>query len=178
MKKTLRQSICNYQMPMYMTEILVNNYCPCFLEMSILRENDSYMFSYETGYSKKINYSTLDTLDKLVLIRSLIKINQTTEDWLINAENYLIEPELIYSYENSVYFDEMKILFYPDFKNMSFNMKLNLFMDKIRDSRNQRESEIFEKLKELSNEMELLKMQAFIDKQIKRLRSERESLPV
>ena len=172
MKKTLRQSIVNYHMPMYMCEILVNNYCPCFLSMTIVKENNSYMFSYDTGYSNRIDFAKLDTLDKLILLRSIMKLNSMSEDWLIKADTYLLEPELLYSYNNSVYSDEMKLLFYPDFNKVSFGTKLLSFIDKIKDPRNKRECELMEQLKRAVVEGDFNKFDRLAEKQIGRIRAE------
>ncbi|MBQ0005543.1 MAG: hypothetical protein KBS68_06765 [Clostridiales bacterium] len=174
MRRTLKQGISNYHMPRYMRDILINNYCPCFLSMSIVREDDSYMFSYDTGYSQRLDFSKLSTIEKLTLLRSIIKINHMTEDWLIKAEQYLLEPELLYSYNNSVYTDEIKLLFYPDFKNQEFKYKLAIFIDKIKDKRNRRETELFIKLKELSETGDILLLERTIEKAISRLRQEME----
>lgn len=174
MRRTLKQGISNYHMPRYMKDILINNYCPCFLSMSIVKEDDSYMFSYDTGYSQRLDCSKLSTIEKLTLLRSIIKINYMTEDWLIKAEQYLLEPELLYSYNNSVYTDEIKLLFYPDFKNQEFKYKLAIFIDKIKDKHNRRESELFVKLKELSESGDILLLERTIEKAINRLRQEME----
>lgn len=159
-------------MPRYMCEILANNYCPCFLSMTIVKENDSYMFSYDTGYNRRLDYSAMSTLDKLILLRSIIKLNGMSEEWLIKADNYLLEPELIYSYNNSVYSDEMKFLFYPDFKKMDFSTKLLLFIDKIKDARNRHECEIFEKLKAAIEEGDYIRFDRLAEKSIVRMRAE------
>lgn len=172
MKKTLRQSICNYHMPRYMCEILANNYCPCFLSMTIVKENDSYMFSYDTGYNQKLNYNAMSTLDKLILLRSIIKLNSMSEEWLIKADSYLLEPELLYSYNNSVYSDEMKLLFYPDFNRMEFGTKLILFMDKIKNTRNRHECELFDRLKAAVEEGDYNKFDRLAEKNIGRIRAE------
>ena len=174
MKKTIRQSISNYHMPMYMCEILVNNYCPSFLSMSIVKEDDSYMFSYETGYSKKLEWRELELLDKLIMLRSIVKLNGIGEDWLIGADTYLLEPDLIYSYNNSVYTDEMKLLFYPDFEKMPFSEKMPAFIEKIKDKRNRRECEILDKLKQLAKENDFVQFDRILEKSISRLREEKQ----
>lgn len=174
MRRTLKQGISNYHMPRYMRDILVNNYCPCFLSMSIVKEDDSYMFSYDTGYSQRIDYSKLSTIEKLMLLRSIIKLNNMSEDWLIKAEQYLLEPELLYSYNNSVYTDEIKLLFYPDFKNQEFKYKLAIFIDKIKDRRNRRETELFMRLKDTAEEGDILLLERTIEKAINRLRQEKD----
>ncbi len=178
MKRTLRQGINNYYMPIYMRDILINNYCPCFLEMSIVKENDSYMFSYDTGFSERMDMNKLSTIDKLMLIRSILRLNHLSEEWLIRAEDYLLEPELLYSYNNSVYTDEVKLLFYPDFKSQEFNLKLALLIDKIKDKRNKRELEVMERLKDISNDGDMVLLERTIEKMINRIRAENDSRAV
>lgn len=173
MKRTLRQGINNYLMPTYMRDILINNYCPSFLSMTIVKEDDAYKFSYDTGHNKRLEMNALTTVQKLQLLRSVMKLNYTSEDWLIKAEEYLLEPELLYSYNNGVKSDDLRILFYPDFKNQEFNVKFALLIDKIKDRKNRRECEIFDKLKELSLEGDMMILERTIVKYTNRLRAEK-----
>lgn len=159
-------------MPRYMCDILVNNYCPCFLSMNIVKENDAYMFSYETGNNRKLDYSVMETIDKLILLRSIVKLNGISEDWLIKADTYLLEPKLLYSYNNSVYSDEMKFLFYPDFNKVGFGTKLMLFIDKIKDPRNRRECDLMERLKEAIDVGDYNRFDRIAEKNIARIRAE------
>ena len=47
MEKEIRQSITDYKMPRYICEILCSHYAKSFLEMTIICENDTYIFSYD-----------------------------------------------------------------------------------------------------------------------------------
>lgn len=132
MRKSLRQSITGYHMPLYLQEILSNHYCPGFLEMSIVNDNSSYMFYYETGVMKRLDYDRLDTRSKLELLLTLMTVSFENEEWLVSSDNYLIEPELIYSINNSVEYGNIGILFYPDFKGLDFEHKIAIFADKLK----------------------------------------------
>lgn len=147
MKKSLRQSITGYDMPLYMQEILCNNYCPNFLKMTIINESSSYMFYYETGVRRKLDYRKLTTRDKLVLLMNLMTVNFENEEWLVKGESYLLEPELIYSMDNRVEYGALRILFYPDFKSQDFSVKIAIFADKIKNNNDSVECNYIEQFK-------------------------------
>lgn len=135
MKKMLKQKITGYTMPRYMTEILTQNYSPAFLRMSIIRENNTYMFTYDTGTMKRLVYRELTIADKLVLLQTILELKEESAQMLISAENYLIEPELIYSSGNSVREGRIRLLFYPDLQKRGFEEKFCLFIDKLKNPR-------------------------------------------
>lgn len=83
MEKMLRQSITNYKMPRYMSEILTNNYDKYFLNMSIVCENQAYIFSYNTKNYRRLIFKTLSDYEKLKLIYSLMLINEKNREMLI-----------------------------------------------------------------------------------------------
>lgn len=164
MKKTLKQSITGYNMPLYLTEILTKHYCERFLRMSIMRDGESYMFTYDIERFRRLEIRKLNTAEKLVLIETLIKINRENEEHLIMADCYLIEPELIYSINNMVNLDRVRLLFYPDFKRMSFQSKIKIFIDKLTDRRKANEVEVFEHIKEMVGSESTVKTLRYIGK--------------
>lgn len=132
-KKWLKQEITGYHMPMYLNDILTGNYNRNFLRMSIIKDGDAYMFSYDTADLRKIKTGDMTLHEKMQLIRGIIEISEENDNHLVMARKYLLEPELIYSRNNSVTKERLKLLFYPDFNEMEFEDKLILFIDRITD---------------------------------------------
>lgn len=85
------------------------------------------------------------------------------------ARKYLLEPELIYSRNNSVTKERLKLLFYPDFNEMEFEDKLILFIDRITDMRKETEVKEMEDLKEMVLKGDRLRLLRYLDKRIVRL---------
>ena len=81
----IRQDMAGYRMPFYVEEILTQNYCPGFMRMSIVREEDRYAFSYKTDSFVRLDASSMRLYDKLLLIRNLIDMSENNSDHLINA---------------------------------------------------------------------------------------------
>ena len=167
--ETIKHELNGYRIPAYMEEILTQNYCPYFVRMSMIRDGESYRFSYRPGRMTKIRLDTMDTYDKLVLVRSLITINDAAESYLISAENYLLEPELIYTADGSTVYRKLKILFYPDVKRMRFDRKLMLFCERIRSDNLKEEREMFDQLREHLGGASINKTKIFLDKSILRI---------
>ena len=169
MRKTIRQGITGYTMPMYMREILSSNLCPSFLGMTIVKEVGKYIFYYETGIRTKLDISRLQFRDKLTLLMTLMTINFENEEWLIKGDSYLIEPELIYSVDNSVEFGQVKLLFYPDFISKEFGPKLCSFADRIGASCSSEEKDILEQFKNAILTGDNYKARRVLEKNIDRL---------
>ena len=161
--------INEYRIPTYMEEILTNNYCPNFLKMSMLRENNDYVFNYQTDRFQRIDISSLTTCLKLCLLRTIISLGERNTEWLIKADNYLLEPELIYSYNNSVSEGNVRLLFYPDSNRISFDRKLAAFAEKIKNKRDRKENELLDQFKNYVENCELNKARMFLDKNIMRM---------
>lgn len=172
MRKRLKHSISGYSMPLFMKEILSNGFCKSFLAMSITIDHDCYMFNYDTDRMSKIQINKLDICSKLLLIETLIILNSSAESWYIKGNNYLLEPELIYSIDNSVYEDDVRILFYPDFKRMDYSNKLAIFIEKLKTGSNSRECEILDKLKSYAELGDYTRVIRILDKQLLRLTAE------
>lgn len=169
MRKSLRQSITGYRMPIYMQDILSNHYCPNFLKMTIVNNCSTYMFYYETGVMRRLEYVGLSTREKLELLRSVIAIIFENREWLIGPESYLIEPELIYSMDNSVEYGRIGLLFYPDFKGLDEAHKLALFADKLKNSANTSETDIIEQFKNAVLVNDTYRAQRILERNINRL---------
>lgn len=169
MNKTIKQTINDFSIPTYITEILTNNYCPCFLRMSIIKEANNYKFSYNTDIYSPINYQELSTVNKLRLIRNLITVCRLADDYLIPIESFIIEPELVYSKDNSPREDMIHFLYYPDQANRTLGMKIGLFSTKVKDKYNRQESEVLDALTKIAGNEDWIKLERFIDKNIDRL---------
>lgn len=167
--KMVHEEVDKCRLPLYIEDILSNNYCPSFLNMSMVRENENYIFNYRTGRYKRIDMSKLNTYFKLVLLRSIILLKERNENWLIRSENYLIEPELIYSLNNNVDDGNVRILFYPDYKKQPFDEKISMFADKIKNKKDRNEIELIDKFKSLAMLNDWNKMKIFLDKNILRI---------
>lgn len=176
--KDITHEINEYHIPSYMEEILTNNYCPNFLKMSMVRENNDYVFNYQTDRFRKIDISGLTTCLKLNLLRTIISLSEKNMDWLIKADNYLLEPELIYSYNNNVNEGNIRILFYPDSNKISFDRKLSAFAEKIKNRKDRKENELIDQFKNYVEHRELNKARMFLDKNIMRLEMANENRAV
>ena len=168
-KKWLKQEITGYHMPMYLNDILTGNYNRNFLRMSIIKDGDAYMFSYDTADLRKIKTGDMTLHEKMQLIRGIIDISEENDNHLVMARKYLLEPELIYSRNNSVTKERLKLLFYPDFNEMEFEDKLILFIDRITDMRKETEVKEMEDLKEMVLKGDRLRLLRYLDKRIVRL---------
>ena len=168
-KKWLKQEITGYHMPMYLNDILTGNYNRNFLRMSIIKDGDAYMFSYDTADLRKIKTGDMTLHEKMQLIRGIIEISEENDNHLVMARKYLLEPELIYSRNNSVTKERLKLLFYPDFNEMEFEDKLILFIDRITDTRKETEVKEMEDLKEMVLKGDRLRLLRYLDKRIVRL---------
>lgn len=168
-KKWLKQEITGYHMPMYLNDILTGNYNRNFLRMSIIKDGDAYMFSYDTADLRKIKTGDMTLHEKMQLIRGIIEISEENDNHLVMARKYLLEPELIYSRNNSVTKERLKLLFYPDFNEMEFEDKLILFIDRITDMRKETEVREMEDLKEMVLKGDRLRLLRYLDKRIVRL---------
>ena len=137
----IRQDLAGYRLPAYVEEILTRNYCPGFLRMSMVRENERYSFSYKPGNYSKLNPENLNLYEKLLLIRTVIDICERNKEHLIRPETYLIEPELVYIKGGMVTDPNVKLMYYPDVKLLSFRYKIVLFAARIMDRNKKEERE-------------------------------------
>ncbi|MBQ0040564.1 MAG: hypothetical protein KBS56_00805 [Clostridiales bacterium] len=172
--KEVRQTINEYKLPTYIEDILTHNYCPNFLRMSMVREDNDYIFSYQTERFEKIDISKLNTYDKMVLLRTIISLNDENEDWLVKAENYMLEPELVYSLNNNVEEGCIRLLFYPDFKRTTFQKKIMQFAEKIKNKRNKMEVDMIENFKSICEMSDWNRTRLYLDKNIMRMRNRAE----
>ncbi len=169
--ETIRHGMTGYHIPAYMEEILTRNYCPCFVRMTMIRDGDTYRFSYRPGKFTKLNTASLDTYGRLVLLRSVITLSESAQGYLISPENYLLEPELIYSADNSTLPGHLRILFYPDVKRMKFPQKLMLFNERIRNNSIRDERELLGSLRDILDSGDINRAKMFLDKNILRIES-------
>ena len=164
----IRQELAGHRLPAYVEEILTQNYCPGFMRMSMVREREHYSFSYKPGAFRKLDYVRLSLYEKMILIRSLITLCEKNKEHLISPESYLIEPELIYLRDNSVSADDVKLMFYPDIKALSFRYKLVLFADRILDKRIKEEKDAADLFRQASEQGDINRMKLMLEKQITR----------
>lgn len=169
--EAIRHGLNGYRIPSYMEEILTHNYCPYFIRMSMVREGQSYRFAYRPGKLTRLNVRDLDTYGKLVLLRSLFTLNEAAEGYLISADNYLIEPELIYSESGSTTSDRIRLLFYPDVKRLRFRHKITQFTERIKEGAGREERELLDQFREIAEGGDLNRSKMFLDKNILRIES-------
>ena len=165
----IRQEMAGYRMPAYVEEILTQNYCPGFMRMSIIRENDRYAFSYKTDSFSRLDASGMRLYDKLMLIRNLISMSENNSDHLINAENYLLEPELKYMRSGRVDLASLRLMYYPDVKRLDFRYKIVLFADRIMNKEIREEREMAERIRESAEPGDMNRIKMFLDKAILRI---------
>jgi hypothetical protein len=106
-----------------------------------------------------------------VLLRSVITLSESAQGYLISPENYLLEPELIYSADNSTLPGHLRILFYPDVKRMKFPQKLMLFNERIRNNSIRDERELLGSLRDILDSGDINRAKMFLDKNILRIES-------
>ena len=87
---TIKHGMNGYRIPAYMEEILTHNYCPYFVRMTIVRDGQSYRFSYRPGRLTRLNTEDLDIYGRLMLLRSVIAVCEAAQGYLIGPENYLL----------------------------------------------------------------------------------------
>jgi hypothetical protein len=165
----IRQDMTDYSMPAYVEEILTENYCKNFVRMSIVRESGNYSFSYKPAGLTRLDPGKMKLYDKLLLLRNLIRMSESTSDHLIGAESYLLEPELVYAKDGSVDAESLKLLFYPDVKKLDFRYKIVLFADRILNKEIREEREMAERIRESAQPGDMNRLKMFLDKNILRL---------
>lgn len=157
-----------FRMPAYVEEILTENYCKSFVRMSIIRDSGNYSFSYKPVGLSRLEPSALGLYDKLLLIRNLISMSESTSDHLIGAESYLLEPELIYTKGGRVDINSLKVLFYPDVKKLDFRYKIMMFTDRIMNKNIREEREMGERIRTAAEPGDINRLKMFLDKTILR----------
>lgn len=167
--ENIRQDLTGYRMPAYMEEILTENYCGNFMKMSIVRDGGHYSFSYRPGNLSRLDTVNLRLYDKLLLLRNLIKLIEDNSDHLISAENYLLEPELIYAKDGSVDIGSIKLMYYPDAKKLEFRYKIVLFADRIMDKTIKEERDMADRIREAAEPGDINRIKLLLDKSILRL---------
>ena len=165
----IRQNMAGYRMPAYVEEILTQNYCPGFMRMSIIREDDRYAFSYKTDSFVRLDASAMRLYDKLLLIRNLISISENISEHLINAETYLVEPELIYARHGKVDAGNLRLMYYPDVKLLDFRYKIVLFADRIMNKDKREEREMAARIREAAEPGDINRIKMFLDKCMSRM---------
>ena len=165
----INQNMTGYRMPAYIEEILTENYCRNFVRMSIVKDRGSYSFSYKPAGLSRLDPSAMSLYDKLLLIRNLISMSEITSDHLIEAESYLLEPELVYAREGNVDIDSLRLLYYPDVKKLEFRYKIVLFADRILNKSIREEREMAERIRAAAEPGDLNRLKMFLDKTILRM---------
>lgn len=165
----IKHEMTGYRMPAYIEEILTQNYCDSFMRMSILRDKDSYSFSYKPGSLNRLDPDSMSLYDKLLLLRNLISMSESTEDHLIGAESYLLEPELVYAKGKNIDIGSIRIMYYPDMKKLDFRYKIVLFADRIMNKTLKEEREMAGRIREAADSGDINRIKLFLDKSIMRL---------
>ena len=167
----INQNMTGYRIPAYVEEILTENYCKNFVRMSIIKDSGKYSFSYKPAGLSRLDPSSMGLYEKLLLIRNLISMSETASDHLIEAESYLIEPELVYSKGGNVDINSLRLLYYPDIKKLEFRYKIVLFADRILNRNIREEREMAERIRSAAEPGDLNRLKMFLDKTILRLES-------
>lgn len=173
----IKQDMTGYRMPAYIEEILTQNYCDSFVRMSILRDKGNYSFNYKPGSLDRLDPCSMSLYDKMLLIRNLISMSESTEDHLIGSESFLLEPELIYSRDRKVDLDSIRIMYYPDVKKLDFRYKIVLFADRIMNKTIKEEREMAERIREAASSGDINRIKLFLDKTIMRLENRMNETP-
>ncbi len=160
MEQRMTQRITGYHLPNYISEILIHDYTRTFLRMVITQKQNRYDFTYElTGFERCLT-NRLNTHQKLQLLESLYEVNQINEDHLIPAEKYLLDPALIYWRNENTCRNNIRILFYPDMKEVPFMKKWLLIVETLLDTDVAKEKQILDDIRHMlrrGNDPECLK---------------------
>lgn len=165
----IRQDMNGYRIPAYVEEILTENYCRCFMRMSIVKEHGRYSFSYKPDSFVRLDPAGMKLYDKLLLIRSLISMSECASDHLIEPENYLLEPELVYAREGLMEKGSLKLMFYPDVRKLELRFKIVVFADRIMNREIRDEREMAGQIREAAESGDINRIKLFLDKNILRL---------
>lgn len=117
MRNTFEYRINGFNMPNYLTEILICGYTDTFLPMSIFKEGSTYIFSYDLCNLEKINTKGMNNDQKLSLIKSIIEISEKNNNYLIPDSGYEVNLNTIYFNNNNSEKTKIRLLYYPDLKN-------------------------------------------------------------
>lgn len=117
MGNTLEYRINDFDMPDYLTEILICGYTDTFLPMSIFKEGSTYVFSYDLCNFEKIEAKEMNNNQKLSLIKSIIEIAEKNNNYLIPDSGYEVNLNTIYFNHNNPEKTKIRLLYYPDLKN-------------------------------------------------------------
>lgn len=117
MRSTFEYRINGFEMPDYLTEILICEYTDTFLPMSIFKEGSTYVFSYDLCNFEKIKAKVMNYNQKLSLIKSIIEISEKNNNYLIADSGYEVNLNTIYFNHNNPEKPKIRLLYYPDLKN-------------------------------------------------------------
>lgn len=117
MGNTFEYRINGFDMPNYLTEILICGFTDTFLPMSIFKEGNTYIFSYDLCNFEKIKAKVMNNNQKLNLIKSIIEISEKNNDYLIPDSGYEVNLNTIYLNNNKSEKPKIRLLYYPDLKN-------------------------------------------------------------
>ena len=165
----IKHELAGYRLPTYVEEILTGNYCSGFMRMSMVRENENYSFNYKPGNYSRLCPEKLSLYEKLLLIRTLIDICEKSKEHMIRPESFLLEPELVYLKDNKVTEPNVKLMYYPDVKVLSFRYKIVLFAGRILDRNNKEERDVAEQIRLASESGDINRVRMYLDKSIMRL---------
>ena len=168
---TIKHGMNGYRIPAYMEEILTHNYCPYFVRMTIIRDGQSYRFSYRPGRLTRLDTDSLDIYERLMLLRSLISVCEAAQGHLIGPENFLLEPELIYTEGGTLTAGKLRIMFYPDARKVRLPQKLMQFTDRISTGLSKDDRQTLSHLREIIETEDINRVKLFLDKQIVRIES-------
>lgn len=124
MRSILEYKINGFDMPNYLTEILICGYTDTFLPMSIFKEGRTYIFSYDLCNLEKINAKVMNYNQKLNLIKSIIEISEKNNNYLIPDSGYEVNLNTIYFNNNNSEKTKIRLLYYPDLKNTPIGEKI------------------------------------------------------
>lgn len=77
---------------------------------------------------KPIELDKLSSLERLTLIKSVYNLVDRNLDIKMDPNNYLLDKSLIYTTNNSVELEDIRLSFYPDFETRDYNTKLADFI--------------------------------------------------
>lgn len=166
MKKSVKHRIQGYYMPEYLIDVLTGGYSDTFLPMSILKDRDSYTFLYDMGNLKKINIESMNSIQKIKLIKSLLGISEKNKDFLIPEEIYKLDMSTIYCFDGSDNYKRMRIMYYPDLNAIPFYKKLGNLVKEIFQGNDGQELNTAKLMIDAIESKDMNRLRRYIDKRL------------
>lgn len=168
MRRYIKHRIQGYYMPEYLIDILTGGYADTFLPMSILKDRDSYTFSYDRCNLTTPNIDKMNSIQKIKLIKSVLEISERNNNFLIPEGMYKLSKNTIYCSDPDEQYERVKLMYYPDLKGVPFFDKLSDLVKEIYQKKDAEEDMTAEALINAIESKDMNRLNRYIDKKLMR----------